>query len=65
LKVGCMYPPLGEIRKVSKEIAVKVALRAHDSGLATKEMPDDMEALVESLMYDPFAEVIEGLFGKK
>jgi malate dehydrogenase (oxaloacetate-decarboxylating)(NADP+) len=63
LKVGCVYPPLCEIRNVSKNIAIKVALRAHDSGLATKEMPDDMEELVESLMYDPFADVFEGLFG--
>lgn len=55
LKMGCAYPPLDEIRTVSKKIAVKIALRAHDTGLATKAMPDDMEELVVSLMYDPFS----------
>lgn len=56
LKVGCMYPPLTSIREVSKKIAVAVALQAHESGLATEEKPDDMEAHVKSLMYDPFEE---------
>lgn len=56
LKLGSMYPPLSEIREVSKKIAVKIALRAHRVGLAVKDMPDDMEAHVQSLMYDPFAD---------
>ena len=56
LRVGCMYPPLAEIRDVSKTIAVKIALRAHEMGLAVKDMPEDMEAHVQSLMYDPFAD---------
>ena len=56
LHSGCMYPPLSEIRAVSKKIAVKIALRSHELGLAMKDMPDDMEAHVQSIMYDPFAE---------
>jgi malate dehydrogenase (oxaloacetate-decarboxylating)(NADP+) len=56
LQRGCMYPPLSEIRQVSKKIAVKIALRAHEMGLAVKDMPEDMEAHIQSIMYDPFAE---------
>jgi malate dehydrogenase (oxaloacetate-decarboxylating)(NADP+) len=54
LQVGCMYPPLSNIREVSKKIAVKIALRAYENGLAVNEKPDDMEAFVTSIMYDPF-----------
>lgn len=59
LSLGCVYPPLSEIRRVSKEIACKIAFLAHDRGLATKVMPEDMEEYVESLMYDPFADVFD------
>lgn len=59
LQLGCMYPPLSQIREVSKKIAVKIALRAHAEGLAVKPMPEDMEAHVQSLMYDPFVSTLE------
>ena len=54
LKAGCMYPPLQEIRTVSKKIAAQIALRAHANGLALNRKPADMEEYIESLMYDPF-----------
>ena len=54
LVVGCVYPPLERIRQVSAHIAVAVALNAHETGVATEEMPDDMMSHVKSLMYDPF-----------
>lgn len=54
LEVGCLYPPLSEIRDVSAKIAVAVAMHAHETGVATEKLPDDMLAQVKSLMYDPF-----------
>ena len=56
LALGCMYPPLQEIRAVSKKIAVQIALRAHALGLAMNKKPSDMGAYIESIMYDPFKE---------
>jgi malic enzyme len=55
LQVGCLYPPLSNIREVAAHIAAAVALNAHESGVATKPKPADMLAHVKSLMYDPFA----------
>jgi malate dehydrogenase (oxaloacetate-decarboxylating)(NADP+) len=54
LQLGSLYPPLSEIREVSTKIAVAVALNAHETGVATDSMPDDMLTHVKSLMYDPF-----------
>ena len=54
LEVGSVYPPLSKIREVSARIAVAVAMNAHETGVATEEMPNDMLAHVKSLMYDPF-----------
>jgi malate dehydrogenase (oxaloacetate-decarboxylating)(NADP+) len=54
LQLGSLYPPLSEIREVSAKIAVAVALNAHETGVATDSMPDDMLTHVKSLMYDPF-----------
>lgn len=56
LEVGCLYPPLSDIREVAAQIAAVVALNAHETGVATKPMPDDMLAHVKRLMYDPFAD---------
>ena len=54
LQSGTLYPPLSRIREVSAYIAVAIAKNAHDTGVATEELPDDMMAHVKSLMYDPF-----------
>jgi malate dehydrogenase (oxaloacetate-decarboxylating)(NADP+) len=54
LQSGCMFPAFSRIREVSKKIAVQIALRAHENGLATNEKPTDMESYVESIMYDPW-----------
>jgi malate dehydrogenase (oxaloacetate-decarboxylating)(NADP+) len=54
LDVGCVYPPLSEIRSVSAKIAVEVAETAYATGVATNPKPDDMVAHCLSLMYDPF-----------
>jgi malate dehydrogenase (oxaloacetate-decarboxylating)(NADP+) len=54
LSVGCIYPPLSDIRKVSARIAVALATHWHDTNMATVPMPSDMLAHVKELMYDPF-----------
>lgn len=54
LAVGCVYPSLSRIRKVSAKIAVAVAQNAHETGVARAVMPDDMLKHVTSLMYDPY-----------
>lgn len=53
LEAGALYPALTDIRSVSLAIAVKVAEEAFSSGLATTERPDDLEATIASMMYDP------------
>lgn len=53
LTAGALYPPLTDIRAVSLAIAVKVAEEAFLSGLATEGRPDNMEAHIAELMYDP------------
>lgn len=54
LDVGCLYPPLSNIREVSSVIAVAIANHAFETGVATEPKPDDMMKHVKSLMYDPF-----------
>jgi malate dehydrogenase (oxaloacetate-decarboxylating)(NADP+) len=53
LAAGTIYPPLANIRKVSLAIAVAVAEKAWQQGLARTEKPADAEAMISSLMYDP------------
>jgi len=50
---GIIYPPISKIREVATLIAVDVATHIFDSGLATVERPDDIEAFVKSKMYYP------------
>ena len=56
LNVGCLYPPLSQIREVSAHIAVAIAEHAYATGTATAPTAkdQDMIARVQSLMYDPF-----------
>ena len=53
LEKGTLYPPLSEIRTVSLNIAVAVAERAYEAGLAQAEKPADMVSHVRAMMYDP------------
>lgn len=50
---SCMYPSLKDIRKVSLNIAVAVAKRAYEKGLARLAKPADIEEYINSLIYDP------------
>lgn len=52
LKIGAIYPPLPEIRRVSLEIAAAVAERATTEGEATVSS-EDWRASIAPTMYDP------------
>ncbi|MDD9897990.1 MAG: NAD-dependent malic enzyme [Candidatus Melainabacteria bacterium] len=53
LERGTMYPSLNEIRKASLDIAVAVCERAYDKGLAQASRPNDLEAHIAEMVYDP------------
>ncbi len=53
LDAGTLYPPLCDIRKVSLEIAVALADKAYESGVAQDPRPDDLRESIRHLMYDP------------
>ena len=53
LNAGTLYPPLSDIREVSLNIAVAVAEKAYETGLAGLKRPADLKAHIESLMYQP------------
>ncbi|KAL3840856.1 hypothetical protein ACJIZ3_025447 [Penstemon smallii] len=51
---GLLYPPFSNIRKISAEIAAKVAAKAYELGLATRlPQPENLVAYAESCMYSP------------
>ncbi len=53
LAAGTVYPPLTAIRQVSLAIAVAVAEKAWQQGLAQTERPADVRQLIAAQMYDP------------
>jgi len=53
LDAGTLYPPLTEIREISLNIALAVAEKAHECGLAQEEKPQDLKAHIEGMMYQP------------
>jgi len=53
LAQGRLYPPLNQIRKVSKSIAIAVVEKASEEGLSTKNLPNNLDHYVSSNMYDP------------
>jgi malate dehydrogenase (oxaloacetate-decarboxylating)(NADP+) len=50
---GSIYPTLTRVRAVSHAIAVKVCQVAQQEGLAVADLPDDLEAPIRDLMYEP------------
>ncbi|KAK4745539.1 hypothetical protein SAY87_011851 [Trapa incisa] len=51
---GLIYPPFSNIRKISAQIAAKVAAKAYELGLATHlPQPKDLVRYAESCMYSP------------
>jgi malate dehydrogenase (oxaloacetate-decarboxylating)(NADP+) len=53
LDQGSLYPPLRDIRKISRAIAVSVATKAYDMKLARARRPRSISRTVEALMYEP------------
>lgn len=53
LKAGSLYPPLSDIRNVSLKIAVAVAEKAYQQGLARDTRPEQLEDKIRQQMYDP------------
>ena len=53
LDAGTLYPPLSDIRDVSLHIAVAVAEKAYQSGIAQAKRPDDLTAYIKAMMYTP------------
>jgi len=50
---GTIYPPLSDLDDVSRAIARATATYAFDTGLATVDRPDDLDAHLASFRYDP------------
>jgi malate dehydrogenase (oxaloacetate-decarboxylating)(NADP+) len=53
LGAGAVYPPLARIRQVSLAIAVTVAEKAWEEGVAQEQRPEDVECMIKELMYEP------------
>ncbi len=48
-----LFPPLGEIRDVSRRVALAVAAEARRSGLANPTLSEELERVVDSLRWVP------------
>jgi malic enzyme len=53
LAVGALYPPVGDLRTVTRAIAIGVAREAIASGFAGISPDDDIEALIDGAMWWP------------
>jgi malate dehydrogenase (oxaloacetate-decarboxylating)(NADP+) len=53
LDQGSLYPPLGEIRKISLAIATSVATQAYEMKIARQRRPRNIRQSVQALMYQP------------
>jgi malate dehydrogenase (oxaloacetate-decarboxylating)(NADP+) len=53
LAAGSLYPPLRGIRRISLEIAARVAAKAYALGLARRRRPRDLKGSIRRSMYQP------------
>jgi malate dehydrogenase (oxaloacetate-decarboxylating)(NADP+) len=53
LQRGSLYPPLRDIRRISFAIAVSVAGKAYELGLAGARRPGSLKAAIARFMYEP------------
>ena len=53
LQSGAIYPPVGQLRSVSRAIAIEVGREAVDAGLAGIDPASDIETLVDAAMWWP------------
>ena len=54
LQTATLYPPMKNIRQVSLDIAVKVAEKFYEQGVAQEPRPDDLRSFMAAKMYDPY-----------
>ena len=50
---GDLLPPLEDLRKLARHIAIAVAKKAQEQGLADKTSPEDIERRVDEKMWQP------------
>ena len=50
---GLIYPLINDILEVSYNVAIKVAEKIFESGLAGMKKPKDIRAFIKSKMYEP------------
>jgi malate dehydrogenase (oxaloacetate-decarboxylating) len=53
LATGALYPPVADLRAVSRAIAIRIAREAIDAGLAAIDPDTDIEALIDGAMWWP------------
>jgi len=53
LALGAIYPPLPTIRDISLNIAVAVAEKAYEQGVAKTNKPNDLKKHIADMMFDP------------
>jgi malate dehydrogenase (oxaloacetate-decarboxylating) len=53
LRLSALYPPIAELRRVSKQVAMAVVREARDSGMGRFFREDQIEAAVDSAMWFP------------
>ncbi|MFW6179356.1 MAG: NAD-dependent malic enzyme [Desulfohalobiaceae bacterium] len=57
LSLGCIYPPISDIRNISLQIAEEVAEVAYAQGLAAEPRPQDLRSFIQEQMFDPRYEI--------
>jgi len=61
LEAGKLYPPLSDMRKITRSIAISVAKLAFDEGLAQADPNTPVEDLVDELVWEPqYPELVAG-----
>ncbi|MEC7520859.1 MAG: NAD-dependent malic enzyme [Myxococcota bacterium] len=53
IRRGQLYPPLGDLRAISRDVALAVARHAVEAGVAPKASRDELEARVDEMMWFP------------
>lgn len=53
LEAATLFPPLTDIREASLNIAVAVAEKAYEQGLAQEPKPENLKDFIAEQMYDP------------
>jgi len=58
---GALYPPIADLRQVSRAVAIAVAAQARKDGVARLAPDDDIEKLVAAAMWYPsYPDVLDG-----